>query len=64
MTVYDFIWLCTEDDSIDVEIWSEKAGDVVFTGNGREAKKSKYSFDIVNSYDAPTKPWSITINID
>ena len=63
MTVYDFIYLCTEDDMIEVEIWSNDEERVVFTGTGRDAKDSEYADYEVQSFDMPTKPYSITINI-
>lgn len=64
MTVYDFIALCTEDSIVHIEIYDLNSGDVVFSGDGADAKFCDYAEHEVLSFDAPEKPWSITVNIE
>lgn len=61
--VCDFINLCTE-DGIEVEIYSLSREEVVFKGDGKDARFCDYAYEEVLSFDAPEKPWAICINIE
>lgn len=63
MTVYDFIDLCIDCGLLTVEIYSCDAGDVVWTGPGDEVPE-EYLYADLGSFDVPSKPDHITLNID
>lgn len=63
ITVYDFVFLCTETGMLKVNLWSNDTEDVVWSGT-LDDMPDKYRSAEVNSWDAPEKEWTITINID
>ena len=64
MTVDDMLRLCIEDEFIDIEIFSFSQARVVWRGKGRSDVPYEYSVREISSWDLPTKPYHITINID
>lgn len=63
MTIYDFVNLCTE-DSLELTIFDLNACEVVWKGEAADARWCEYADSEVLSFDAPDKPWSLTVNIE
>lgn len=63
MTVSDFLDLCIDAGMMTVEIWSDSAEAVLWTGPGDEIP-DEYEYAELWSFDPPTKQWCITLNIE
>lgn len=63
MTVYDFLELCIDRGMMTVEIWSNSAEDVLWTGPDDELPEEYEDCELC-SFDPPTKPWCMTLNIE
>ena len=64
MTIDDMLCLCMEDEMIEVEIYRIEKQKTVWQGRGRSAVPDKYRYEEVCSWDLPTTPGHITINIE
>lgn len=63
MTIFDFLEYCIDEGMLKVEIYSLDKGKTVWTGDGDDIP-SEYGYAELCSFDIPTEPWHITLNID
>lgn len=63
MTVSEFLFLCIDPSMMTVEIWSDKAKAVLWTGPGDEIP-DEYEYSELWSFDPPVKAGWITLNVE
>lgn len=62
MSVYDFLNLCIDSSFLTVDIYDIDMGEVVYSGSADDIPDD-YLYTDVSSWDVPTKPDKMTINV-
>ena len=63
MTIQDLLYYCYDEGLLTVEIYSIDRGETVWTGNGYDVPDEYMDAELC-SFDVPSKPDYLTLNID